>query len=45
MNHHPNIELFSYKKVKIKLTTHGLGKITEKDVRLATEVDEIFSKN
>ena len=42
MNHHPDLELFSYKKVKIKLTTHDQNKITEKDKELAKKIDELF---
>jgi 4a-hydroxytetrahydrobiopterin dehydratase len=34
-DHHPDIEIFSYKKVKIKLIPHDAGEITEKDVNLA----------
>ena len=45
MNHHPDIELFSYKKVKIKLTTHEVGKITEKDIELAKQIDKLFLKS
>ena len=40
--HHPDIEIFSYKNVRIKLTTHDKGdKITEKDFSLAKEIDKI----
>jgi 4a-hydroxytetrahydrobiopterin dehydratase len=39
--HHPDIEIFSYKKVKIKLTTHDEGKVTEKDIEMAKEIDKI----
>ncbi len=43
LNHHPDIEIFSYKNVKIKLTTHNEGnKITEKDIQLANEIDKIL---
>jgi 4a-hydroxytetrahydrobiopterin dehydratase len=43
MNHHPDILLHSYKKVKITLFTHDKNKITEKDHKLAKEIDEILS--
>ncbi len=40
--HHPDIEIFSYKKVKVKLTTHDEGyKITEKDIELADKINGI----
>lgn len=41
-DHHPDIEIFSYKYVKIKLTTHCEGnKITEKDYRLKEAINLI----
>lgn len=40
MNHHP--ELFNvYNKVNIRLTTHEPSGLTEKDFKLATEIEEI----
>jgi 4a-hydroxytetrahydrobiopterin dehydratase len=40
--HHPDIEIFSYNKVRVKLTTHDEGnEIREKDVELAEEINEI----
>jgi 4a-hydroxytetrahydrobiopterin dehydratase len=41
MDHHPDILLFGYKKVKITLTTHSKGKITELDYRLAEKIDHV----
>lgn len=41
MDHHPDILLFGYKKVKITLTTHEEGKITDLDYRLAEKIDHI----
>jgi 4a-hydroxytetrahydrobiopterin dehydratase len=42
LNHHPDIEIFSYKKVKIKLTTHDKGNlITNKDTQLARKINTI----
>ena len=40
-NHHPDIFIHSYKKVKIELLTHSEGKITQKDYDLAKEIDQI----
>lgn len=40
-NHHPDIYIHSYKKVRIELFTHSEGKITEKDYDLAIEIDRI----
>jgi 4a-hydroxytetrahydrobiopterin dehydratase len=42
MNHHPDIEIFSYNKVKVKLSTHEQGgKITQKDIKLSLEIEKI----
>lgn len=41
MDHHPDILLFGYKKVKITLTTHSKGKITELDYGMAEKIDHI----
>ncbi len=43
MNHHPNWTNI-YNKVEITLSTHDKGNIvTEKDKKLASEIDKIFS--
>lgn len=39
MNHHPDLE-FGWGYVRIKLTTHDAGGVTEKDRKLATMIDE-----
>lgn len=41
MNHHPDMFLHSYKKVKIILFTHSLNKITDLDYSLAKQIDKI----
>ena len=38
--HHPDIEI-SYNKVKISLTTHDAGGLTEKDFELAKVISQI----
>jgi 4a-hydroxytetrahydrobiopterin dehydratase len=38
MNHHPDIE-FGWGYVRIKLTTHDQGGVTEKDRQLAVMID------
>ena len=40
-NHHPDI-LSSCCSIEISLTTHDEKKITEKDLILATKIDELF---
>jgi 4a-hydroxytetrahydrobiopterin dehydratase len=43
MNHHPNWTN-SYNKVEIVLYTHDAGNtVTDKDRKLSTEIDKIFS--
>jgi 4a-hydroxytetrahydrobiopterin dehydratase len=42
LNHHPEIFLHSYKKVKILLFTYSENKITDKDYFLAHKIDTFF---
>jgi 4a-hydroxytetrahydrobiopterin dehydratase len=39
--HHPDIFIHSYNKVKITLTTHSEGKVTEKDYTVAKDIDQL----
>ncbi len=39
--HHPDIYLHSYNKVKVMLLSHDVDKVTEKDYNLAKEIDAI----
>jgi 4a-hydroxytetrahydrobiopterin dehydratase len=39
-NHHPDILLYKYKHVRLSLTTHSEGKVTEKDYKLAELIDK-----
>jgi 4a-hydroxytetrahydrobiopterin dehydratase len=41
LNHHPEILIHSYNKVKITTTTHEEGGITELDTRLADRLERI----
>ena len=38
MNHHPDLH-HSYASVKIELTTHDIGGVSELDIRLAKKLD------
>jgi 4a-hydroxytetrahydrobiopterin dehydratase len=38
MDHHPDIEI-EYNKVKMSLSTHSEGGVTEKDFELARQID------
>lgn len=44
-NHHPDILLHDYKKVKIMLCTHDKGnQVTTKDYRLAEGIDSLCTR-
>ena len=40
MNHHPDLSI-SWNKVKVSLSTHSEGGITENDFKLATKIDSV----
>jgi 4a-hydroxytetrahydrobiopterin dehydratase len=40
-NHHPDLHLFSYKKLTVEISTHSAGGITEKDFSLARGIQEL----
>ena len=42
MDHHPDIFMHSWNKVKISVNTHSEGGITEKDFKLADRIEGIF---
>jgi len=39
MDHHPDVRIFSYKRVEISISTHSAGGLTEKDFELARKID------
>lgn len=39
--HHPDLHLTGYKKVRIALMTHAIGGLSENDFILAAKVDEV----
>jgi 4a-hydroxytetrahydrobiopterin dehydratase len=41
MNHHPDILLWSWNNVKLTLSTHSAGGLSEKDFALASKIDQI----
>ncbi len=41
LDHHPEILIHSYNKVKVKTTTHDEGGVTELDIRLADRLERI----
>ena len=40
MDHHPDILMFAWNKVKITISTHSAGGVTEKDFLLAQKIEE-----
>ena len=40
-NHHPDITIYNYNRVKLALTTHDEGGLTAKDFRLAAKINKI----
>lgn len=40
-DHHPDINLHSWNKVHIKLSTHSAGSLTENDFKLAAIIDKL----
>jgi 4a-hydroxytetrahydrobiopterin dehydratase len=43
MDHHPDVQLYRYKRVKIILTTHSAGGLTQNDFDLAGKIDGLAS--
>jgi 4a-hydroxytetrahydrobiopterin dehydratase len=41
MNHHPDIFLHSWNKVKLTVSTHSVGGVTEKDFTLAGNIESL----
>ncbi len=40
-NHHPDIHLTDYRKLRIDLSTHALGGLSENDFILAAKINEL----
>jgi 4a-hydroxytetrahydrobiopterin dehydratase len=41
-NHHPDILVHGWKQVRLTLSTHSQGGVTEADLRLAGEIDVLL---
>ncbi len=41
--HHPDLEV-GFKKVKVRLTTHEAGGLTERDFKLAKEIEALIPR-
>lgn len=42
-NHHPDYILIKYKEVEIAFSTHSAGGVTEKDVKIALDIEKLPS--
>lgn len=42
LQHHPDIEIHSYNKVRIRTTTHDAGTVTQKDYELAQLINNLL---
>ncbi|QQS37263.1 MAG: 4a-hydroxytetrahydrobiopterin dehydratase [Ignavibacteriales bacterium] len=42
MDHHPDIFIHSWNKVKITISTHSEGGVTQKDFLLAGKIDALY---
>ena len=40
-DHHPDLRLYSYKKLAVTLVTHSAGGLTEKDFSLARQIQSL----
>ncbi len=40
-NHHPDMQIFSWNKLKFTLSTHSVNGLTENDFILAAKIDEL----
>lgn len=40
-NHHPDILIHAYNRVRLRLTTHSAGGLTASDFALARQIDEL----
>jgi 4a-hydroxytetrahydrobiopterin dehydratase len=40
-NHHPDLHLTGYRRVRIELSTHAIGGLSENDFIMAARIDEL----
>jgi 4a-hydroxytetrahydrobiopterin dehydratase len=40
-NHHPDILIYGWNKVKLSLTNHSAGGLTEADFAMAAQIDQV----
>jgi 4a-hydroxytetrahydrobiopterin dehydratase len=39
--HHPDIFIYGWNKVRVMLTSHDAGGLTEKDFNMASKIDDL----
>ncbi len=39
--HHPDLKVYDYNNLEVKLTSHSDGGLTEKDFKVASEIDKL----
>lgn len=42
MNHHPDVTIHGYNKVRVSITTHDTGGLTDKDSQLADQLNKVI---
>jgi len=42
LDHHPDLLLHQWNKVKVTLSTHSVGGVTENDFKLALKINEVL---
>ena len=45
IDHHPDISLHGWNNVRLRITTHSEGGLTDRDFELAGRIDEVFSQD
>ena len=44
MDHHPDLHLTGYRKLRIELSTHSIGGLSDKDFALAAKIEALPKK-
>lgn len=44
MDHHPDITIHSYNKVRFSISTHSKGGVTENDIKLAGIIEQLLTQ-
>ena len=42
-DHHPDIRIHGYRNLELRLTSHDVGALSERDARLAEEIEGLLS--